>query len=57
MRKKPEPKRDSPTYQRTPLVVSKDGKTFSVDAAQVVDLFADYKRWGLLDKDGRVKGG
>jgi hypothetical protein len=38
-------------------VVSKDGKTFSVDAAQVVDLFADYKRWGLLDKDGRVKGG
>lgn len=36
------PKRDAPTYQRSPLTVSKDGKTFSVCAAKVADLLAFY---------------
>ena len=53
--KKPEPRQDSPTYKREPLKVSEDGKWFSVDAAQIVDLMADYKRWDLLDANGRVK--
>ena len=51
------PKQDAPGYVREPLKVSDNGKFFTVDAAQVVDLMADYKRWNLLDKDGRVKGG
>jgi hypothetical protein len=57
MDKNKQPKKDSPTYKREPLKVSEDGKWFSVDGAQVVDLMADYKRWGLLDANGRVKGG
>ena len=40
--KPPVPKPDSPTYQRSPLVVSKDGKTFSVCAAKVCDLLTFY---------------
>lgn len=55
--KNPPPRTDAPGYVREPLKVSDNGKFFTVDAAQVVDLMADYKRWGLLDKDGRVKGG
>ena len=43
MNKKLQPKRDAPGYERTPLVVSKDGKTFSVDAAKVCDLLEWYR--------------
>lgn len=35
-------RKDSTTYQRSPLTVSKDGKTFSVCAAKVADLLAFY---------------
>lgn len=41
--KKPQPKRDAPGYVREPLKVSKDGKTFSVDAAKVCDLLEWYR--------------
>lgn len=50
-----QPCRDAPTYRREPLKLSEDGRWFSVDGAQVADLVADYRRWGLLEKDGRVK--
>lgn len=40
--KNKKPNKDSPTYQRSPLTVSKDGKTFSVCAAKVADLLAFY---------------
>lgn len=57
MKKSPQPKQDAPGYQRSPTTLSKDGKNFSIDGAKVVDLMADYKRWNLLDANGRVKGG
>lgn len=53
--KQPAPKQDAPGYVREPLKVSDNGKFFTVDAAQIVDLMADYKRWGLLDSKGKVK--
>lgn len=55
MKKEAQPKRDAPGYQRSPTTLSKDGKTFSIDGAKVVDLIADYRRWGLLDRDGKIK--
>lgn len=36
------PRKDSPTYQRSPLTLSKDGKKFSVCAAKVADLLVFY---------------
>lgn len=55
MKKESQPKRDAPGYERQPLQLSENGKYFSIDGAQVVDLMTDYKRWGLLDKDGNFK--
>lgn len=55
MKPSPQPKQDAVGYQRSPTTLSKDGKTFSIDGAKVVDLIADYRRWGLLDRDGKIK--
>lgn len=46
-KKKPVPKPDAPRYVRSPLTVSKDGKSFSVCATTVLSPLEFYRINGV----------